>query len=60
MAHSRRPVVAIVWERRGDALEAWMADAIHSVIEESARFARRPQDDLAAVTTGLALTWSDG
>ena len=45
----------MVLERRGQALEAWMAEAIHSSIPELARFARGLQDDLAAIKAGLTL-----
>jgi len=41
--------LALVRERRGDNLEAWISEAIHSVIEELARFARGVQDDLTAI-----------
>ena len=47
-------------ERRGIDLEAWMAEAMHSGIETLARFARGLQEDLAAVTAGLTLDWSNG
>jgi transposase len=50
----------MVRERRGDALEAWMAEATHSGIAELTRFARGLQDDLAAVEAGLTLEWSNG
>jgi hypothetical protein len=40
--------------------EAWIAEAIHSDIEELARFARGLQEDLTAVTAGLTLPWSNG
>ena len=50
----------MVRERRGDALEAWMAEATHSGIAELARFARGLQDDLSAITAGLTLEWSNG
>jgi hypothetical protein len=48
--------------RRGtsEALEAWMAEAIQSEIEQLARFARRRQDDLRASKAGLTLEWSHG
>jgi transposase len=36
-----------------------MAEATHSGIGELARFARGLQEDLAAVTAGLTLTWSN-
>jgi transposase len=50
----------MVRERRGHDLEAWMAEAMHSGIDELARFARGLQEDLAAVTAGLTLEWSNG
>jgi transposase len=37
-----------------------MAEATHSGLEALARFARGLQDDLAAVTAGLTLPWSNG
>jgi transposase len=52
--------LAMVRERRGDDLEAWMAEAMHSGIEALARFARGLQDDLSAITTGLTLEWNNG
>ena len=52
--------LTMVRERRGTGLEAWMAEAMHSGIEELARFARGLQEDLAAVTAGLTLEWSNG
>jgi transposase len=52
--------LAMVRERRGHALEAWMADASHRGIEELARFARGLQDDLPAIKAGLTLAWSNG
>ena len=52
--------LAMVRERRGAHLQAWMADALHSGIEALARFARGLQEDLAAVTAGLTLPWSNG
>jgi transposase len=52
--------LAMVRERRGTDLEAWMAEAMHSGIEELARFARGLQEDLTAVTAGLTLEWSNG
>jgi transposase len=50
----------LVRERRGDDLEAWMAEAIQSGIESLARFARGLQEDLDAVKAGLTLPWSNG
>jgi transposase len=52
--------LALVRERRGDDLEAWMAEAMHSGIDELARFARSLQDDLSAITAGLTLEWNNG
>jgi transposase len=46
--------------RPGAHLKAWMAEAMHSGIEALARFARGLQEDLAAVTAGLTLAWSNG
>ena len=47
-------------QARGDALEAWMAEATDSGIAEVARFARGLQDDLHAIQAGLTLEWSNG
>jgi transposase len=52
--------LAMVRERRGVDLEAWMAEAMHRGIDELARFARGLQNDLGAVTAGLTLEWSNG
>jgi transposase len=52
--------LAMVRERRGHDLEAWMAEATHSEIAELARFARGLQDDLRAIKAGLTLEWSNG
>jgi transposase len=52
--------LALVRERRGHDLEAWMAEATHSGIEELARFARGLEDDLVAITAALILPWSNG
>jgi transposase len=52
--------LALVRERRGDALEAWMAEATDSGLVELARFARGLQDDLCAIQAGLTLEWSNG
>jgi len=49
-----------VRERRGEALKAWMAEAIDRGIDALARFAQGLQDDLAAVTAGLTMEWSHG
>jgi transposase len=52
--------LAIVRERRGADLESWMAETINSGLEALARFARGLREDLAAVTAGLTLEWSNG
>jgi transposase len=52
--------LTLVRERRGQDLQAWMAEATHSGIDELARFARGLQDDVVAITAGLTLKWSNG
>ena len=52
--------LTMVRERRGQELGAWMAEAMHSGLDEFARFARGLQEDLSAVTAGLTLEWSNG
>ncbi len=52
--------LALVWERQGDELEAWMTKATASGIEALARFAQGLQEELAAVKAGLTLPWSNG
>jgi transposase len=52
--------LAIARERRGTDLEVWRAEATHSGIDELARFARGLEDDVAAITAGLTLEWSNG
>jgi transposase len=52
--------LALVRERRGEELEAWMAEATQSGIEDLARFARGLQEDLKAIKAGLTLDWSNG
>jgi transposase len=47
--------LALVRERRGDNLEAWIAEAIHGGIAELGRFAHGLQDDLAAIEAGLTV-----
>jgi transposase len=51
---------ALVRERRGRDLEAWITAATDSGIDALARLARGLQEDLAAVTAGLTLSWSNG
>jgi transposase len=52
--------LTMVRERRGRDLEAWITAATDSGIDALARFARGLQEDLAAVTAGLTLPWSNG
>jgi transposase len=52
--------LAMVRERRGRDLEAWITAATDSGIDELVRFARGLREDLAAVTAGLTLPWSNG
>jgi len=52
--------LAMVRERRGSDLEAWITAATDSGIDELARVARGLRDDLAAITAGLTLPWSNG
>jgi transposase len=52
--------LALVRERRGDALAAWITEATTSGIEALARFAQGLQEDLTAIKAGLTLPWSNG
>jgi transposase len=52
--------LTIVRERRGHDLEAWITAATASGIDGLARFAHGLREDLAAVTAGLTLEWSNG
>jgi transposase len=52
--------LALVRERRGDALAAWMTETSTSGIAALARFAQGLQEDLAAIQAGLTLPWSNG
>ena len=52
--------LTLVRERQGEAVEAWMAEAIDSGIDALARFARGLKDDLRAIIAGLPLAWSNG
>jgi transposase len=52
--------LAMLRERRGSDLVAWITAATDSGIDALARFARGLQEDLAAVTAGLTLSWSNG
>jgi hypothetical protein len=52
--------LAMVRERRGRDLEAWITAATDNSIDAPARFACGLREDLAAVTSGLILPWSNG
>ena len=52
--------LALVRERRGADLTAWITEAVTSGIAVLARFAQGLQEDLAAITAGLTLPWSNG
>lgn len=52
--------LARVRGRQGDALAAWIADALTRGIEALARLAHGLPGDLAAVKAGLTLPWSHG
>jgi transposase len=52
--------LALVRERWGDELEAWMTEVMKNGSEALARFAQGLQEDLAAVKAGLTLPWSNG
>ena len=49
----------MIRERTADALVDWLARAAASSIAEHGRFASGLQRDLAAVTAGLSLPWSN-
>jgi transposase len=52
--------LALVRERRGADLEAWITEASASGIAALVRFAQGLQEDLAAIQAGLTLPWSNG
>jgi len=52
--------LALVRERRGADLAAWITEGVTSGIEALARFAQGLQEDLPAITAGLTLPWSNG
>ena len=52
--------VRMVRERTSEALTGWIARAAASCIAELGSFANGLQRDLAAVTAGLSLPWSNG
>jgi transposase len=47
-------------ERRGAALDAWMAEVRDSAVPEVQAFAAGLDEDKAAVAAGLTLPWSTG
>jgi len=53
-------LLALVRERRGDALEAWRTETTARGIAALARFAQGLQADRVAVKAGLTLRWSTG
>jgi transposase len=55
-----RTFLAMVRERRGEDLEAWMTEAMDSGTDALTRFARGLQEDVVAVKAGLTLEWSNG
>jgi transposase len=52
--------VRMVRERTADALADWIERATTSCVAEMTSFANGLQRDLAAVTAGLSLSWSNG
>ena len=52
--------VRMVRERTADALADWIERATKSCVAELTSFANGLQRDLAAVTAGLSLSWSNG
>ena len=52
--------VRMVRERTSEALTSWLARAAASCVAELGSFANGLQRDLAAVTAGLSLPWSNG
>jgi hypothetical protein len=51
--------LAMVLERRGRDLEAWITAATDSGIDALASFARGMQEGLAAIKAGITLPWSN-
>ncbi len=51
---------ALLREREGEALDAWIAAASASEVAELQRFAQGLLPDIAAVRAGLTLEWSNG
>jgi transposase len=55
-----RGFVELLRERKADALDGWLRDALQSAVVELNTFARGLQRDEAAVRHALALPWSNG
>lgn len=55
-----REFTAIMRERRGDQLDAWLRSAGEGAVAELRRFAVGLATDRAAVQAGLTLPWSNG
>jgi len=55
-----REFTALVRERRGNQLDAWLRSASTGVVSELRRFAAGLETDRAAVQAGLTLPWSNG
>jgi len=58
--HLSQTFLALVRERRGHALKAWIRETMRSGNAVLARFAQGLQEDFAAVKAGLTLPWSNG
>ncbi len=52
--------IAIIRERKADALEEWMTNAAASGLAEMRGFVTGLQRDVAAVTAALTSEWSNG
>ena len=50
----------MVWQRKGEELEGWMAEVKESLYEEMHSFVRGIERDKAAVVAGLTLAYSNG
>jgi transposase len=52
--------LALLRERQGSQLEAWLVEAQQSEVDDLRRFACGLQDDRAAVQAGMTLDYSNG
>jgi transposase len=50
----------MVWQRKGEELEGWIAEVKESLFEELHSFVRGIERDKAAVVAGLSLAYSNG